>query len=93
MKILHFSGAEDMLHWYQNNREVLNVIYLIDYELLGQSTNGLDLIESLNIASDAMLVTGRFEEASVLSRCETLGVKMIPESMAGIIPILENGSN
>jgi hypothetical protein len=62
-------------------------LYLADYELLGHRETGLSLIESLNLGSRAVLVTSRFEEEHVRAGCERLGVRLIPKSMAGFVPI------
>jgi len=61
--------------------------YLIDYELLNQSKTGLDLIEELGLGKSAILVTSRYEEEHIRSRCAKLGVKLIPKGMAGFVPI------
>jgi signal transduction histidine kinase len=65
-------------------------LYLIDYELLGQTKTGLDLIEKMNIADRAVLVTSRYEEKHIIERCQKLGVKMIPKNMASLVPIQIN---
>jgi signal transduction histidine kinase len=62
-------------------------LYLVDYEFLGQPDNGLDLIESLDISDQSILVTSRFEEKHILERCARLGLKLIPKSMAPFVPI------
>lgn len=87
VKIQHFSTPEDLLKWHQNvgNSDFL---YLLDYELIGHSQTGLDLIESLNIISKSILVTSRFEEDGLFKRCEKLGVRLIPKGLASIVPII-----
>lgn len=87
-RIVHFSNGEDLIAWVKNsavNTEA--VIYLIDFELLGEEKNGLTLIEELKIQKHAVLVTGRFDEEAVTSRVTWLGIKMIPKPLAGIVPI------
>jgi signal transduction histidine kinase len=69
----------------EENRK--NSIYLIDYELLNQGTNGLDIIDKLNIGTQSILVTSHYEEKSIRNRCEQLKVRLIPKSMASIVPI------
>jgi len=64
-----------------------NTLYLCDYELLGSDKTGLDVIEELDIAKNAVLVTSHFEEDDVRERCERLGVKLLPKNLAGIVPI------
>ncbi len=61
--------------------------FLMDYELLGYKENGLDLIEQFSLQDKSCLVTSRFEEESLLKRCQSLGVRLIPKSLAGSVPI------
>lgn len=75
--------ADDFIHQFGTP----NTIYLFDYELLGSKVSGLDLIEKYQIQKQAVLVTSRFEEPSVRERCSRMGVKLIPKSMAAIVPI------
>jgi hypothetical protein len=59
----------------------------LDYEILGDPKTGLDVIELLGIATQSVLVTSRYEEENVLSRCQKLGVKLLPKNLAGFVPI------
>lgn len=62
-------------------------IYLIDYELLGQGTNGLNVIEELKLSENVVLVTSRYDEPAIQQRCELLKIKLLPKSLAGFVPI------
>ncbi len=85
---VHCSTSKQYGEWYEQNKNNLsNYIMLSDYELLGESTTGLDIIEKYNGGAHAVLVTSRFEEASVRSRCAKLGVKLLPKGLAGLVPI------
>ena len=59
----------------------------MDYELLGQSKTGLDLIEFHQLQNRAILVTSRYDEKPILERCNKIGVKLIPKGMAPLVPI------
>ena len=86
--IIHFSSGDNLEKWINLNlHESENAIYLMDYELLGQSRTGMDLIEQLAIAKKAILVTSRFEENEIQQRCARLGVKLIPKGLASLVPI------
>jgi signal transduction histidine kinase len=67
------------------------VLFLIDFELLNQSQTGLDIIDELNLSSkknyQVILVTSRYDEQHIRSRCAALGIKLIPKNMAGFVPI------
>lgn len=82
---ISFTSAQEFLDWYNSTGR--RAIFVVDYELLNQSRTGLDVIEELGIAKRSILVTSRYEEKAVRDRCERLGVKLIPKSMAGFVPI------
>ena len=63
------------------------ILYLIDYEFLGQKGDGLDLIERLRIGKKSILVTSRFDETAVRTRAETLRIKILPKGLAPVVPI------
>ncbi len=63
--------------------------FLIDFELLNQSRTGLDLVEQLGIEKHAILVTSRYEEKSIQGRAQALGLKILPKSLAGFVPIVQ----
>lgn len=63
------------------------LLCLVDFEYLGSSVNGLDVIEANGIAARAYLVTSRYDEERVVERCLRLGVRIIPKLVAGHLPI------
>ncbi len=60
---------------------------LLDFELIGQGSTGLDLIEEFHLQSKSTLVTSYYENDSVRARCARLGVPIIPKGLAPFIPI------
>jgi signal transduction histidine kinase len=87
VKIFHFSTAYEVNDWMAHQKMGNDTTFLFDFELLGQKETGLSVIEKLGLANQAILVTSRFEEKSILAKCSTLGVKLIPKSMAESVPI------
>jgi signal transduction histidine kinase len=88
LDIVHLASADELEYWFETYPERrFDAIYLIDYELLGNLKTGLDVIEKLKIESLSTLVTSRFE-STIRLRCERLGVKLLPKSMAGFIPVI-----
>ncbi len=86
-ELVHLSTPEQFTDWVQTHPEGLPTLFLVDYEFLGSEKNGLDLIQDLKIAERSILVTSRFDERHILSRCEDLGVRLIPKGMASAVPI------
>jgi len=61
--LAHFSTPQQLREWYQSRsatERARPTQYLIDYEILGARETGLDLIESLGIAAQSVLVTSRY---------------------------------
>ena len=86
LKLGHCHTPEEMLQWVNANGDE-NVLYLCDYELIGHKKTGLDLIEDLGLREKAILITSHFENKKIRQRCERLNVRLIPKSMAPIVPI------
>ena len=90
-------NRDNVMHMHFNSGKAVKNIFmtqkwpwyllLSDYELMGEHETGLDLIEKLGIGTHAILVTSHFEEANIRSRCERLGVKLLPKGLAGTVPI------
>ena len=88
IKILHYSNPLELKKYYgQNFADLENAIFLMDYEILNHFESGLNLIEELGIQQQAILVTSRYEETDIRSRCKQLNVRLIPKSMSGFVPI------
>lgn len=88
IKVYNFSNADEA-EIYMKESNNSNTIYLVDYELLDQEMNGLDFIQKMNLSSQAILVTSRFEESKIRAACENLGVRLIPKGLAGFVPIIQ----
>jgi len=86
LEIVNFSSGSAFKNWIVDHSH-FQFICLVDYELLNQSQNGLDIIEELGIQSNAILVTSRYEEIQIRRRCWQLGLKLIPKDVAGFVPI------
>ncbi len=87
LKIRHFSTPSELESYVMTAENPNYTLYLNDYELLGHEKTGLDLIEELKIARQSILVTSRFEEKPVAERAEKIGLKLIPKSIASLVPI------
>jgi signal transduction histidine kinase len=88
---LTFTSGTDFRNWHTQSKKLNTaknkMLFLFDYELLNQSSTGLDLIEELGIGEQSILITSRFEEENIKQRCEKLNVKLIPKTMAAYVPI------
>jgi signal transduction histidine kinase len=81
----------NLVHYSSPNKikKYENALYLSDYEFLNHDKTGLDVIETLCIQKNSVLVTSYYEESQVRKKCAELGVKLIPKPLAGFVPIEE----
>lgn len=87
-KLIHLSSPGELRNWFRNSwLEFSDVLFLIDFEFLNETDNGLKIIEELGIQSTSILVTSRFEESSIIERCKETGVHLMSKNMAVFIPI------
>lgn len=82
----NFTSTEAFEDWFYKNQS-LDAIFLVDYEFLGRSENGLDIIRRLNIVNTSILVTSRFDEPKIKIAAEEIGLKILPKGQAAIVPI------
>lgn len=87
------SGAQFKQWYYKTRNPSEKFLFLIDYELLNQPQNGIEIIEELNLADQSILVTSRFEESQIIEKCQRLNLKQIPKLLAASIPIRGLSSN
>lgn len=80
IQLIHFSKYIDLSTLKAD-------IYLIAYELTTTTSNGLDLIESLQINQTSYLMTNCSDEKSICSRAETMGVTILPKAYVPYVPI------
>lgn len=87
IEIIHFNRASDLNVNVLADLELNATLFLIDYEFINETLNGLDLIEDLNLSNNSYLVTGAFEEDNLRERCNSLSVQIIPKNYVPYIPI------
>jgi len=86
VKHLTFTSLEQFEIWVSKT-QLPATLFLVDYEFLGQSANGLGTIERMGIAAHSILVTSRYEEPQVRARAKSLGVKILPKALAPFVPL------
>lgn len=83
-----FQSEDVFIDYVQQTKSIADKsIFLIDYELLNQKNTGLEIIEFLEIAKQSILVTSRYEESAIRKKASQLGLKILPKSLAGFVPI------
>lgn len=84
---IHHYDPQDLLKWHKNNSSAIGM-FLIDYEFMNSTKNGLNVIEELDIAERSFLVTSHHEDSNVHEYSEKMGVKIIPKTFAAYVPII-----
>ncbi len=85
-EIIDFYSPDKFFNWVDDHK-LENIMFLVDYEYVGNILSGLDVIQQTGIENKSYLVTSRYEEIGLCNRAKELGVKMIPKSYAAYIPI------
>ncbi len=86
--VWHFSRPSELREWVGANKLASqSALFLMDYELLGHTETGLDLIEEMDLCSRSILISSRVEEKAVLETCKRLSVRIIPKCLAGFVPM------
>lgn len=67
-----------------------DVVFLCDYNFIGSSENGLDLITRLKIKCFSILVTSSPDLPSLINKCLEEGIKLLPKDIAYLMPITMN---
>lgn len=86
VQVFHASTAKEFAECVGENR-LDNDTFLVDYELVGENCNGLNVIERHGLQGRAILVTSRYNEPKVLESCRALKVKVLPKAAAAFIPV------
>jgi hypothetical protein len=91
-RVEFFSSPEEVQAWSQqvlkvDPKNLENVLYLVDYEFKNSTLRGLDLIESLGIESQSILVTYRSEDKHLLNMCIDKKIRILPKELLNFIPL------
>lgn len=86
VSLVHYYKAIDLLDSYSTLPD--HTLLLSDFELLGESINGIDCISRLQAFENSLLITARADEQSIIKSCKDRGIKILPKSMANEILIV-----
>ncbi len=85
-RMIHFKSPVDFKKSSVSEADLC----LIDYEYLGYTENGLDIIEEKKIINNSILVTSRFNTKNILDRALDVGVKILPKILITYTPIVQS---
>ena len=87
INFVDFYNPEDLISWHKHTQLIEPILFLMDFELIGYDTTGLDLINLLNIVQNSYLVTSIYDDMLLREQCDKLGLGIIPKKFALTIPI------
>ncbi len=90
LQIYHFGTSQSFIDWYQS--QVKPVQVFSDYELLGDTMTGLEVLEKLELGKNALLVTSHYENPDILERCQKRGIRLLPKNLLAHVPITATSS-
>lgn len=84
-----FNNSASFLSFFKeiNPNSYEQFLFIMDYHLTGDSINGLDLIESCQIAKSSILVTSLHDDIDLLDRCSKLGCGFIAKSIVSYVQL------
>ncbi|HND85585.1 MAG TPA: HAMP domain-containing sensor histidine kinase, partial [Pseudobdellovibrionaceae bacterium] len=77
-------GRQLMENTFGNLSDIDTVF--VDYEIAGDQKNGLDYIRELEIGKNSVLITSHYEDSKIQQSALELGIKIIPKTMAHLVP-------
>ncbi|MFN8769595.1 MAG: ATP-binding protein [Neisseriaceae bacterium] len=88
LSIKHFFTAQDVIEFVNNlsTKEKQNILFLCDYELIGQQLNGLDVISQVKIKR-SILVTSHYANIELRKNAVKNKVRILPKHLVHIVPI------
>jgi anti-sigma regulatory factor (Ser/Thr protein kinase) len=76
-----FSSVNDFENWFSRNKNSgESRLFLFDLEIGKSKTDGIDLIKKYNLFPQSILVTGSFDNESVIARCRAVKIRVLPKT-------------
>ena len=86
--LCHLRDERELREYVASRPTDSSDLFLVDYELGVGQPNGLALIRELGLSGPrSILITSRWDEEVVLDAAIALGVRVLPKSMAPVIPV------
>ncbi len=88
VELIHFNEQATFISFVKELKKMSPALMVLaDYELRDSMGTGLDALVDAGVITDSVLVTSHFEEQAVQRRCIDLGLRLLPKSMAGFVPM------
>jgi DNA-binding NtrC family response regulator len=81
VKNYHFSNSAAFEKWYLSERNSSErFLYLFDHDLTDETKTGMDLIRKFDLFTQAILVTGREKDETLLIECAQSKLRFLRKS-------------
>ena len=84
-----FKNYLDFSCWFEGQGNNRDRLFLIDFELIGQDLNGIEIIDKFQLQEKSILVSSRADDEEVIEKCENLKIKLLPKELASTTPIVK----
>lgn len=92
IQVHHLSSPDDLIEWCRAQPATAGQRFLIDFEFAEDPVTGVDLVEQLDLASKALLVSSRVEEPLILAKLGRLNLRALPKQVAPHVPIVNSAA-
>ena len=84
---LHHVHTLQALRSWRAAHDTRNTLFLVDHDFRSETDSGLDIIQALNLAPQAVLVTSRADTVALQLRCARLQLRLISKAVVAWVPI------
>jgi len=82
LTFLNFYDTHTFSTYFKEHDIQPDTLFLCDYEIVGSSHNGLDVIKTLQIERKALLVTSHYYEENLQNECIKQGIRLCAKAFA-----------
>lgn len=87
IQVEHFYHADEFIDYIHQHRDAIGHC-LVDHILHRSSTTGLELIASLDIAHQSVLVTNNYDQENIIEQAKQMNLHILPKPILPYIDIL-----
>lgn len=87
-EVVSHRSASELSAWFSDHgRNSNKALYLLDYDLGQNEMTGLDVARELDLAENAVLVTGHFDSEEIQRRCTEQKIGLLPKPYVSLIEL------
>ena len=84
-EVIYFYSSNILANWLNNNKQLIqHIVFLLDYDILGDLKTGLDLLNEFNL-TNVYMVTNYAEDLWLQNKIRSSKIKLMPKSILKIL--------